>query len=164
VTQDDDHRWRGTWGIVAVAAFWTYVLAVRPPHYDEADHVFERIGYLQAHRWVDHAMTISVVSMLVTYVAAVVHLAGAVALRATRAIPRASAALVTVGAVVMIGSTIGYVEGMAGLAGVHLRWILPAELVSAVILSIAGLQSWRIALADRARHTGPTIPEARALD
>jgi hypothetical protein len=155
---------RGTWGIVAVAAFWTYVLAVRPPHYDEGDHVFERIGYLQAHRWVDHAMTISIVSMLVTYVAAVVHIAGVASLRVTRVIPLASAALVTIGAVVMIGSTVVYVEGMTGLAAVHLRWILPAELISAVILSIAGLQSWRIALADRAGHRGPTIPAARALE
>jgi hypothetical protein len=162
VTPAADRRGWWTGAIAAVAAFWTYVLSVRPAHYDFGDDVGARIVYLHTHVMTDHAMTMAVFAMLFTYAASVAHIVGVVAMRA-RVIPLASAVMVTLGAFVMLVSTGLYMLGMAGFSPAHVGWILPAEMGSATVLAVAGVQSWRIARRDLARRKGPTLPAARAL-
>ncbi len=156
-----DHRGWWTGAIAVVAAFWIYVLAVLPAHYDvPTNAVLARIDFMNAHGWVTLAETIAVVSMLVTSVATVVHVAFTLSAR-VRVIPLASAGLMTIAAVVMVASTAIYMAGMAEFAPAHLRWVVPAELIAASVLVISGAASCWIAREDRERMLLRRIPLAR---
>jgi hypothetical protein len=147
--------------MAVVAAFWIYVLATLPAHYDEGDRVFARIAFEHSHDLLRPVMWVAVVSMLVASVATVVHVAYALILRSVRVIPVGSAAVATIAAQIMIPSTAVYMDIMADFGPAHLRWVLPAELVAAVVLAVAGGASWRIARRDRAPLLVRPIPAAR---
>jgi hypothetical protein len=145
--------------MVVAAGFWAYVLGTLPPHYDFGGHVFDRIDFMHEHALVRYAEAVAVVSMLVTSLATAIH--AALAARSIRRLPVGSAATATIAAIAMLASTALYMAGMSKFEYAHLNWVLPAEMVAAAVVAIAGVASWWIAHEDREMRSLQRIPMAR---
>ncbi len=136
-----------------VAAFWAWTLITRPQHFVIADdRVLAWAGFLIRNPDVQLAANIAGVAFVIALGAVVLHVLGALAYRASGATPLVSSVVVALAAMTIVPAGTAYVVGTLDFADARMTVWPPLLLASAAVLAIAGVMSWRIALAERRRE------------